>query len=223
MSYRDLFKPFKRSGCRAHHSTVTTLVKIANDLLEPADSGHFSPADPLDSAGSLCSLSIDLRLTGSVLFWLHSYLSDRQQFVSINSSSSHLSLANHGVPQVLVLGPTIFTTYSRWSRLVRSPSTVVYTQLYLSTTLTSLLHPQSIVCLQEINIWASPIFPSFKVHSLGVILDSTLYYQSDIKYATKPAFFHQNYLRTFSRTRRFWDHDPDLDFLPPGLLYPCLI
>ena len=106
------------------------------------------------------------------------------------------------------------------------------TQLYFSTTPTTLLPPQSIVnCLQEIKTWMTTnllklnskktelmvmgpkaqlekvghfllqvdgcsISPSPEVRNLGIILDSTLSFQSHIKSVTKSAFFH---LKNISR------------------------
>ena len=108
------------------------------------------------------------------------------------------------------------------------------TQLYLSTTPSTQLPPQSLVnCLTEIKAWmttnllklnsaktelmvvapkallqkvgdclllvdGSSISPSPEVRNLGVILDSTLSYQSHIKSITKSAFYH---LKNISRLR----------------------
>ena len=43
--------------------------------------------------------------------WFKSYLSNRNQYVSINSFDSDLSTINGGVPQICVLGPFLFLLF----------------------------------------------------------------------------------------------------------------
>lgn len=50
-------------------------------------------------------------LGGSTLEWFRSYLSNRQQFVSINGTDGSLLLVLLGVPQGYILGPILFLLY----------------------------------------------------------------------------------------------------------------
>ena len=50
-------------------------------------------------------------ITGRANDWFNSYLSNRQQFVSINGYKSKSQLMEHGVPQDSVLGPFLFNLH----------------------------------------------------------------------------------------------------------------
>uniref|UniRef100_A0A671W597 Reverse transcriptase domain-containing protein n=1 Tax=Sparus aurata TaxID=8175 RepID=A0A671W597_SPAAU len=168
MSNHELYEPLQ-SGFRARHSTETALIKITNDLLIAADSGHISILILLDLSAAfdtishtilLTHLSDYLGLTGTALSWFQSYLTNRKQFVTIGDSGSTQAPINQGVPQGSVLGPLLFTIYMLpLGQIIRKHGLNFHsyaddTQLYLCTKPSTQLPPQSLVnCLHDLKLW----------------------------------------------------------------------
>ena len=108
--------PSTQSGFRPSHSTETCLLKISNDALLASDSGKlslllslgFSSAfDTVNHSLLLQHLNSFFGISGSSLSWLTSYLSNRSSAVSINNSSSPLS-----VPFDVSQRPLLFILYT---------------------------------------------------------------------------------------------------------------
>uniref|UniRef100_A0AAR2K341 Reverse transcriptase domain-containing protein n=1 Tax=Pygocentrus nattereri TaxID=42514 RepID=A0AAR2K341_PYGNA len=115
----DLYEVFQ-SGFRRNHSTETTLLRVVNDLLLAADQGMLNVLILLDLTAAFDTVCHNLLLprletligiSGTALSWFKSYLSDRQQFVSIGGYKSDLCALSRGVPQGSVLGPLLFILY----------------------------------------------------------------------------------------------------------------
>ena len=95
------------------HSTETALLKLSNDIMETIDSGQILTAldmsaafDTLDHSTLLHRLQRTFGLSGYVISWIRSYLTDHSSFVKIDSSPSTTILT--GVPHGSVLGPLRF-------------------------------------------------------------------------------------------------------------------
>ena len=63
--------------------------------------------DTVDHGILLPRLSNRFGITGTVLEWFRSYLSDRTQFVQVNDACSASHVLEFGVPQGSVLGPLL--------------------------------------------------------------------------------------------------------------------
>jgi len=68
--------------------------------------------DTIDHSILLKRLQNRFGVEGSALSWFHSYLSDRDQAVSIDGVTSEAKVLDFGVPQGSVLGPLVFVDYA---------------------------------------------------------------------------------------------------------------
>ena len=109
-----------QSAYRKFHSTETALLKLTNDIMETIDSGKITiltaldmsaAFDTLDHTTLLHRLQHTFGLSGYVISWVRSYLTNRTSFVKIDSSSSPNTTICTGVPQGSVLGPLLFVLF----------------------------------------------------------------------------------------------------------------
>lgn len=109
-----------QSAYRAGHSTETALLRVQNDILTAIDNGKSACLILLDLSAAFDTIDHDLLLsfmqfklgiTGTVIEWFKSYLSDRSQKVVLDTVSSPPSNLAYGVPQGSVLGPFLFCVY----------------------------------------------------------------------------------------------------------------
>ena len=111
-----------QSAYRKEHSTKTALLSVTDSLLSNTDNRLASIVAFLDLSAAfdtpghkimLKRLNITYGIHAKALQWMSSYLSDRQQSVTIGSISSKSVPLQSGVLQGSVLGPILFTLYTQ--------------------------------------------------------------------------------------------------------------
>ena len=88
--------PEFQSAYRKHHCSESALVKVMSDILDAADSRQVTllgldlsaAFDTVDHDILLVRLETSFGICGTVLAWLRSFLSDRQQAVSFHGITS---------------------------------------------------------------------------------------------------------------------------------------
>ena len=161
-----------QSAYRPGHSTETALLKVVNDLFLSRNKGNisvlalldFSSAfDTFDNTILVHRLHTDFGFTDTVFQWFSSYLTDRTNYVSLSNHCSDFAPVQSGDPQGSVLGPMLFTMYTKpLSAIIDSHSFIHYSfadDLQLRTSapqdrISELLHSiQS--CISDVKAWAT--------------------------------------------------------------------
>ena len=106
-------------GFRSGRSCEHALLKAQSVLLDSLGKNEvsllllidFSKAFDMVDHTILLEKLAHYGIRGVAHDWLKSYLTDRQQFVSVNGSNSGKKALNFGVPQGSILGPLLFIIY----------------------------------------------------------------------------------------------------------------
>ena len=113
--------PTNQSAYKKFHSTETAMLKIQNDILTFLDEDKIvalvkldisAAFDTVDHQRLLECFSSVYGLSGTVLKWLESYLSDRTQRVRVEDFDSFIALLEYGFPQGAVLAGLLYNMYS---------------------------------------------------------------------------------------------------------------
>ena len=106
-------------GFRENHSTNHAIISIIQKIQDAIKNNNFAIGVFIDLQKAFDTVNHSILLnklehygiSGISNTWFKSYLTDRQQFVSIGGESSDFTTTEHGVPQGSVLGPLLFLIY----------------------------------------------------------------------------------------------------------------
>ena len=106
---------------RKGHSTELLLIHLTELWRKEVDTGKaiavafidFKKAfDCVQHSLLITKLQRNFGISGSLLNWLISYLTNRHQYVVVNGAESDILSVQVGIPQGSVLGPTLFTLFT---------------------------------------------------------------------------------------------------------------
>ena len=184
LDINDLGETYQ-SAYKRNHSTETALIRVHNDIAMTIDQHNsvilvlldLSAAfDTVDHGILLSRLSNRFGITGTVLEWFRSYLSDRTQFVQVNGACSASHVLEFGVPQGSVLGPLLYSMYTSPLGEIARRHQMFYhfyaddTQLYITFRTSSvsdmnLSNAKLVNCVRDIDAWM--LFNKLKLNKDG--------------------------------------------------------
>ena len=111
-----------QSAYRPGHSTETALLRLVNDLFLSLIKGNkyvldlldiSSVFDTIDHPFLILRIHTNFGFTDTVHQWFSSYLTYRTHYVSLSNHCSAFTHVHSDVPKGSVLGPMLFTMYSK--------------------------------------------------------------------------------------------------------------
>ena len=165
-------------GFRKHYSTDFAITKLLDKITHSvADKQHvialfmdLSKAfDTIDHNILLYKLR-NYGIRGIALSWIKSYLTNRQQFVSIDNLQSSRSVLKCGVPQGSILGPLLFLIYV--NDIINSSSILSFI-LFADDTNVLFSHKNLAYVIETFNFELQKISSWFKCNKLSLNISKT--------------------------------------------------
>ena len=164
----NLMDPFQ-SAYRSGHSTETALLRVQTDIRCAFGEKKVVLLAMIDLSAAFDTVDHEMLLkilasngvSGSSLQWFRSYLTNRQQIVTVSGAQSEARWLTSGVPQGSVVGPLLFTIYvSSLGPLLRSLGVNYHlyaddVQIYISCDVADINIAVSRLeeCLASVQIW----------------------------------------------------------------------
>ena len=177
LSLNEIITP-AQFGFRKNFSTDFAISKLLDNVVNSLSKRNHIIALFMDLSKAFDTIDHNILLhklynygiRGVAWSWIKSYLSNRQQFVSINDIKSPLSFLNCGVPQGSILGPLLFLIYI--NDIVNS-SPILSFILYADDTNILLSHRNLDELISIMNLELKNVSSWFKCNKLSLNISKT--------------------------------------------------
>ena len=131
-------------GFQKNCSTDYAILELINEITSSFEKGRYTLGVFIDLSKAFDTVNHNILLqklkhygtTGNILKWLHSYLTNRKQYVSYNGNGTKYQEITCGVPQGSILGPLLFWIYVNDLYLVSNEINIIMfaddTNLFIS-------------------------------------------------------------------------------------------
>ena len=165
-------------GFRKKFSTDFAITKLLDNVIQSLSNKEHAIALFMDLSKAFDTIDHDILLyklekygiRGIVLSWFKSYLSNRQQFVSIDDANSSYLNIKCGVPQGSILGPLLFLIYI--NDIVNSSPALSFI-LFADDTNILISHRNLTELISIINRELSKVSSWFKCNKLSLNINKT--------------------------------------------------
>ena len=179
LQVNDIFSNFQ-FGFRQKHSTSHALLTFIEKVTQAIDKHSHMLGIFLDFSKAFDTINHKILLKklyhygirGKALEWFRSYLSNRQQYVSVNDAKSHTQNIECGVPQGSILGPLLFIIYI--NDFHRSSSILSFI-LFADDSNLFFSHPNPHALLNIVNAELKKVTEWIKANKLSLNLLKTKY------------------------------------------------
>lgn len=167
-------------GFRPNHSTELAILELYHRIINKLDDKHLTIGIFIDLTKAFDIIDHNLLLLklnfygfrGKILSWLTSYLSNRNQFVSLDCKRSVVLPVKYGVPQGSILGPLLFTIY-----INDFPNVTTLFKCIMFADDTNIFHSSKAICddMDLINADLKKIESWFSMNKLIINTDKSFY------------------------------------------------